>query len=99
MSRNPIEWKDVVKIVANTTSLQELDLRNTGTPRNQKEFTELTKCLKESNLKKLWLSEDCKPPQFKVEPQSIITFWSSDLQLAGYKYKNLLRKVLEGLMD
>ena len=98
MSRNPIEWKDV-EIVANTTSLQELDLRNTGTPRNQKEFTELTKCLKESNLKKLWLSEDCKPSQFKVEPQSIITFWSSDLQLAGYKYKNLLRKVLEGLMD
>ena len=98
MSRNPIGWKDVVEIVANTTSLQELDLRNTGTPRNQKEFTELTESLKKSNLKKLWLSEDCKPSPFKVEPQSIITFWPSDLEVAGYKYKNLLRKVLEGLM-
>ena len=101
LSRNPIEWKDVVEIVVNTTTLQELDLRNTGTPQNQNEFTELTECLTKSSLKKLWLSEDCKPSPFKVELQlqSIITFWPSDLERAGYKYKNLLRKVLEGLMD
>ena len=101
LSRNPIEWKDVVEIVVNTTTLQELDLRNTGTPQNQNEFTELTECLTKSSLKKLWLSEDCKPSPFKAELQlqSIITFWPSDLERAGYKYKNLLRKVLEGLMD
>ena len=101
MSRNPIGWKDVVEIVANTTSLQELDLRNTGTPQNQKDFTELTEYLKKSNLEKLWLSEDCKLSLFKVEPQlqSVIFFWPSDPKLAGYKYKNLLRKVLEGSID
>ena len=101
MSRNPIGWKDVVEIVANATSLQELDLRNTGTPQNQKDFIELTEYLKKSNLEKLWLSEDCKLFPFKVEPQhqSVIFFWQSDPKLAGYKYKNLLRKVLEGSMD
>ena len=95
MSRNPIGWKDVVEIVANATSLQELDLRNTGTPQNQKDFTELTEYLKKSNLEKLWLSEDCNLSQL----QSVIFFWPSDPKLAGYKYKNLLRKVLEGSMD
>ena len=102
MSRNPIEWKHVVELVANTTSLQQLDLRNTGTPQNQKDFTELTESLKKSNLKKLWLSEDCKCFPLIVEPklQTIVFFfWFSDPKVAGYKYRSLLKKFLEGFMD
>ena len=100
MSRNPIEWKRVVELVANTTSLQQLDLRNTGTPHNQKEFTELTESLKKSNLKKLWLSEDCKLfPLIEPQLQTIISFWFSDPEVASYKYRSLLKKILEGFMD
>ena len=101
VSRDPIGWKDVVELVANATSLQQLDLRNTGTPQNQKDFTELTESLKKSNLKKLWLSEDCKLFPLIVEPQlqTIISFWFSDPKVAGYKYRSLLKKLLEGFMD
>ena len=102
MSRNPIEWKGVVDIIVHTNLLEEIDLRNTS--EGPQRFTEVIETLRKKTckLKKLWLSEDCKPyPSFKVEPQlqSVISFWSSDSKLSRYKHRNLLRKVLEGSMD
>ena len=100
MSRNPIGWKGVLEIVDHSNLLKELDLRNTSTGRQK--FTKLIESLKKSDLKKLWLSEDCKPyPSFRVEEQlqSRLSFWSSDRRLSRYKHRNILRKVLEGSMD
>ena len=96
MSRNPIGWKGVLEIVDHTNLLKELDLRNTS--QGRQEFTKLIESLKKSNLKKLWLSDDCKPyPSFRVEEQlqPRLSFWSFDCRLSRYKHRNILRKVLE----